>query len=717
MKRTVLNRIVLSLILLLLVHVTSVQAQDSLRMRYGLFGGYSFNMHTADFRALPGVPNCCPLFRNGTGGGLFGGIGYEVPLSSSILFSLRLSYQDQSATLKELEAVRVIANGVGQDGMFEHTVDATVATLGIEPGVRFRLFDNFFLDAGVRGAALSTATYTQKEEIVQPTSTATFLDSLGNDSHSRIRNQSTGDLPDKSSALFHAIGGLSYELSMNARHTMLLVPAVSYTFALNDVVKGLNWKPNSLRAELAVKYSPLKEPPMQVVYDTIYERDTVIKKDRSFTQTNLVLQGRSSQVRSINNGQVVTERTVWKESYVLQVPDPHDITAHLTVAGLDDNNNEESIATLRIEEFLSTNAHPLLGYIFFDKNRSELAARYVSIPPSASASYKLQSLFSLDALGIHHNVLNIIGYRMKQYPNATLTLTGCNSNESEETGNKSLSEARANTIKEYLQSVWQINPSRLKTVIRDLPEKPSNPKSQDGQEENRRVEITSSVPEVLDVFLANDTIRTPNPPQLRFKLATTSSVGVQDWDLQVMQGSQLLKQYQGSGTAPTVIDWDLANNQSAIPHYSEPLQVVLRTHNTKGDLAVDSSTLPTQVLTVEQKKARKAGDVVIDRFNLVLFDFGKADITDAHRRIVNIVNKKIRPESSIDIDGYTDRSGSAAGNARLALSRAQATADALGRKDAKVRGIGEARLLYPNDTPEGRFYCRTVQITVHTPIK
>ncbi|MEI6089253.1 MAG: hypothetical protein WCR42_02265 [bacterium] len=34
-----------------------------------------------------------------------------------------------------------------------------------------------------------------------------------------------------------------------------------------------------------------------------------------------------------------------------------------------------------------------------------------------------------------------------------------------------------------------------------------------------------------------------------------------------------------------------------------------------------------------------------------------------------------------------------------------------------VQGVGEDTLLYNNDVPEGRFYCRTVQIVVKTPIE
>ncbi|MDT8323235.1 MAG: hypothetical protein RRA94_03905 [Bacteroidota bacterium] len=51
-----------------------------------------------------------------------------------------------------------------------------------------------------------------------------------------------------------------------------------------------------------------------------------------------------------------------------------------------------------------------------------------------------------------------------------------------------------------------------------------------------------------------------------------------------------------------------------------------------------------------------------------------------------VVAQAIKPTSSVDITGSTDR-------------------------------IDEAPELYDNDLPEGRFYCRTVAVEVKTPIE
>jgi hypothetical protein len=51
------------------------------------------------------------------------------------------------------------------------------------------------------------------------------------------------------------------------------------------------------------------------------------------------------------------------------------------------------------------------------------------------------------------------------------------------------------------------------------------------------------------------------------------------------------------------------------------------------------------------------------------------------------------------------------------LKRAISANTILNQANSEVLGLGKDILLYNNDIPEGRFYCRTVNITVETPIK
>lgn len=695
----------------------SAQEDDTLRTRYGMFGGYSINQHTADFRALPGVPNCCPQFERGSGGGILAGLLAEFPLSSSILFSLRANYVTHNALLSTREPVRVIVNGTGRDGAFEHKVDATLSSIGLEPGLGIRLFEGMFLTVGARGAMYLAKDYAQEERIIDPADAGTFLDAEGNDSRSRVRNVNAGELPDAASILVQGTAGLGYELKLNSRGTMLLVPEISYAMSFTDVVKDVRWKANGLRAGLALKYSPVPEPPKPVRQDTLIVRDTADERRPGITEPRITLRNREASTSRLEGPDTIVVQTTVHENYLREIPIPPAMTCSITAAGVDDHGTQVPLATLRIEEFLSTIAHPLLNYVFFDPNSRQIASRYTTLAQGQTTTFRPEALYGAGTLTVYYSMLNIIGQRMHKYPNAVLTLTGCNMDFEGEKGNRELSEARAHAVRDYLVNVWGIAGARLRVEAMDLPAKRSNPATPDGQAENRRVEITSSVPEVLDVLVVNDTTRTVTPPIIRLFPVVTSSQGAASWEIAISQAGTVLKRFTGTGTPPQSIDWDLANDQPNIPRFDAPLVISLNAGNPAGENVACRMELPTEVTTVQEKRANRSGDYTIDRFNLILFNVGESGITSTNQRVINLVKSRLKTGSELTIEGFADRTGNAPSNQRLSAKRAEMTATALGRPDATTRGIGESRLLHPNDTPEGRFYCRTVQILVKTPVR
>ncbi len=702
---------------LLCTAAIGAQAQDTLRMRYGLFGNLAFNTHQADFRALPGVPNCCPVFGSGSGTGPSAGALVEFPVASSLLLMLRADYTANGARLSEREPVRVIVNGVGRDGALEHSIDADIATVGLQPELALRLAGGLFLHVGVRGGYVLGATYAQEERIVEPGEAGTFLDSNGADSKSRIRNVHAGDIPNAASLLLHGVAGLTYELPLNARGTWLLAPELRYALALNDVVEGLAWKPSGLRVGLALKYSPAPEPPKPVRADTLYARDTVTRETREVAAPRLTLLNRSASLERIEEPASVLMRVTVTEHYLRELPAPPPMTCTLAVAGVNDEGQVSPIATLRIEEFLSTVAYPLLNYVFFEPGSAEIPARYTRLTADAAPAFRSRELQGNTTLSVYATMLNILGERMRAHPAAVLTLHGCNMDQAEEKGNIELSRKRAESVRDYLTTVWGIAPDRLRLEAGNLPEKRSNPLTPDGQGENRRVEIASTVPDVLDVLLINDTVRTSSPPIVRLMPTLVSAHPVTAWELTVAQRGTVLKRFAGEGAPPANLDWDIANDPAHTPRYSEPLAITFTASNAKGEQTRCEMALPTEAITISQKRQNRVGDYTIDRYNLILFSVGAAVITPANQRIIDLIKRRLEPTSTITAEGFADRSGSPASNQQLSALRAKATAQALGRPDAVVRGIGESRLLFSNDTPEGRYYCRTVQIMVKTPIR
>jgi outer membrane protein OmpA-like peptidoglycan-associated protein len=409
-------------------------------------------------------------------------------------------------------------------------------------------------------------------------------------------------------------------------------------------------------------------------------------------------------------------RTSVHESYLRETPAPPPMTCSLSALGVDDEGAVAPIATLRIEEFLSTIAYPLLGYLFFEPGSSSLPERFTLLSSAGVAGFHSRDMQGSGTLDVYHTMLNIIGERMRKYPAARLSLTGCNMDQAEEKGNLDLSRARAEGVRSYLADVWGIDRSRIDVMATNLPEKHSNPLTADGQAENRRVEISSNMPEILDVLVIDDTTRTSTPPVVRLAPVVVAPSGVASWEVTVTQHGNVLKRFAGTGAPPENLEWDLANDQPHMPRFNEPLAIRLEASSPTGEHVACAMELPTQVTTISQKRENRVGDYTIDRFNLILFSVGEATITPANQRIIDLVKSRLKPRSEVTVEGFADRTGNPASNQRLSAQRAKATAAALGRPDATVRGIGESRLLFDNDIPEGRYYCRTVQITVKTPI-
>ena len=107
---------------------------------------------------------------------------------------------------------------------------------------------------------------------------------------------------------------------------------------------------------------------------------------------------------------------------------------------------------------------------------------------------------------------------------------------------------------------------------------------------------------------------------------------------------------------------------------------------------------------------------MIDRYNLILFDFNSEKLGVRNERIIEIIRPRIAENATVTITGFTDRIGEVAVNQPLSEGRARSAARALGVPLSQAEGRGETGM-YDNDLPEGRFYCRTVTILVETPVE
>jgi outer membrane protein OmpA-like peptidoglycan-associated protein len=122
-------------------------------------------------------------------------------------------------------------------------------------------------------------------------------------------------------------------------------------------------------------------------------------------------------------------------------------------------------------------------------------------------------------------------------------------------------------------------------------------------------------------------------------------------------------------------------------------------------------------LNLKKKKELKIKDKTVDVFRLISFPFNSVQMGKLNDEIVRkYVNPYLTKESKVVATGYTDKLGNSDINQRLSDGRAKSVADGLKAGQVTSLGVGNRRPLYTNDQPEGRFYNRTVEVRVETPV-
>ena len=672
----------LFLLLIFLVYSSAAYAvEDTLRSSYGVFGNFTLNAHIADFNRVPDCPSCSPGYRQGSGTGFTFGILFEHPIDEMYSIAGRLSYYNMSGLLSVIEPTTIIVNGQPAAGEFEHTFDATLNSLGFEPTIRITPVENLYISLGFHIGTLLTKNYSQKEQIVKPSNIGTFLDSNGNDSFSRTRNEFSGELSKAASVYFAPLLGVSYSLPLNQNKSLIAEPELFYVFGISDIVddpsvKG--WIVHSLRVGLALKYSPMPQK------DKIRQRENIEKIDTVYIESeNIAVKQFKKGVEKVEKETLEDDNYITDMSYLSRtdtvlIPKLFSIEASITAVGLTPDLKEVAKPKFIIEEFSTARLQPLLNYVFFDSLSSDINSRYFGLNATGTRGFSVDSLYDLDVINTYRHLLNITGKRMLDFPTAKITLTGCNDGAAEN-NIKSLALARANSVKDYLVNVWKINPERITVKSRNLPDKASTPiNDPEKAQENRRVEIVSDNYEITKPVFASFRLRTTSLPGIRFKPEVNAEAGLKNWEITVTQDGKLLKQFKFDSGRLQNADWIIADDQKSIPVLDKPLDYVLTAVDTKNQSARSKSgTIEIEQITVQKKREQGLIDKQIDNYSLILFDFDKSDVSSANKEIINFIKSRLKTDSKVEITGYTDRTGEAYYNKRLSESRASTVSNEL----------------------------------------
>ncbi|QLH53231.1 MAG: hypothetical protein CH6_0999 [Candidatus Kapaibacterium sp.] len=651
------KQIIALFIFLLLIPVfgTSQNHKPIFPFNIGIWGTYSGTFTSVDLKWYTPTEGLV-----GSAGDNFfsSGIGFggilNYPITENLFITGRIGFNHYSTDLNFF----FFNYSTGTVTVYENVSNLSLSYLEITPGIvfypKFPNLNNLYFLGG-----LEIGSYINKE----------FQNTLTN---------TTSDLPDAKTRFALALGaGYTFQIADN----IYLSPEVSFRL------------------------------PLTKFYDQDYI-STDIQGNQIGTQNE---QMSFSQLRIGLN--LTFSLSPKKETPVVPVG-PSGNVGFKQVLALDNSGNFVPATSIKVQDTRYQEYFPLVPYIFFEQNSSKPAENTQIIGSKAEAgAFEPQNL-PLDALEINKRTLDIVGWRLKNIPNADLTVIGTTDGTNIEKNNKQLPAERANFVKKYLVENWGINEQRINTRTVQFPSKPSTSNVPEGVAENRRAELSSSNPEILaPILIESENQRIAEPGLIQFIPYADVQDSISFWEIDIYQGGNLLKRQNGSGQ-PQTLHWTIKPNELAANNIPVDYTLIVETINGKKYSAKGS--IPTEYISQVKKRTEEQPDLSITKFSLVLFDFDKADVSSADREVINrLVIPNIKFNSTVKIYGYTDKIGDDEYNLKLATRRAEAVKNIIQqkRKDVKIEtyGVGERALLFDNDLPTGRHLSRTVQILIVTP--
>jgi outer membrane protein OmpA-like peptidoglycan-associated protein len=385
---------------------------------------------------------------------------------------------------------------------------------------------------------------------------------------------------------------------------------------------------------------------------------------------------------------------------------------------------------LELQETVVTQTFPLLPYIFFDSASVVVKSRYnprIGVP----ATFDEKAL-PKETMQIYYHILHIVGKRMKANPTATLTITG--TTDGKEWANTDqrqiLAMQRVRSVASFLTGFWGIAQNRIRLATRDTPALASSGRYIEGDEENRRVELSSASPDILAPVVHSQFIEfTPLQEQQFVSVSLEHPEEAESYEgrlegtpTQVVSRPQretrtdTLALTKGTGAPPERLPFGLGRKfATKLLQYGstlDALQCKLDVAQRNGSVIRGETTLPVKTSKNQYE---------ISRLNLIVFDFDRDDMRATNEVLLRrFTQESVKPASQVRITGSTDRLGELKYNQELSESRSKAVQEVMRRVNPRiqfvsVRGTGASTLPFDNETPEGRYYCRTVSIDVQTP--
>jgi outer membrane protein OmpA-like peptidoglycan-associated protein len=668
--------------LLLLVYIFAFSSE------YGFYAGIGYSRLEGDFRQFRALQDSIPFIGSGSTAAFGIGAFWNVPLSNSIFISSSFGLNYSSFPLAAERDLRYGFDSTKVQTKYILFMNAKLQynslKLTVSPNVNFKVFKNFSLVAGFSVGYevlnLQKIRYTE-EDYIKGASISV--------QHQEYETEGKHKFP--ITFLFNV--GIDYQIPRNFFGLFKIGVAPYFSFGFNNVAKdftadatnfGVNLK---FYPEKIKKVKPPKEPllpPLDSLPPTLAEPITLAPE------------------------QVIEEET--SDSVELQF------------VGIKNENGKDVYvpANLIISKTRYEVIVPLLNYVFYEYGSSEIPRRYHLI--NSMNEFDVTRLKGRTILETYYEILNIIGYRLRQNPNAKITLVGCNSDIGEEAKNQQLSQRRAENIAKYLQNVWEIEPERIEIQARNLPAKPSNPKLPEGNSENQRVEILSNDLSILSPIVLLDSACNVAPDYIRVFAKIHSKAA--DWSWSIGSFFRDFAAIEKRMNIP-VDSLDLGTKFLCNRALSLPVADFELTFFSNSDTARNIKRFISLPIVWKETVQDTAA---MEKLVLPYFDFNSSEIKPIQKEFISKFKDKFAKAKRITLIGHTDVIGSPEYNLHLSQERIEAISKLLiesgfignakdhdeysDEKQIVKEPVGAIKQIFDNKLPEGRFFSRTVEILI-----
>jgi len=239
--------------LLLLFYILSLSFSNSFEIENKLNLGIdrSYQWHSSDFRTIDSTPTCCFNIEEGLSNSLGFYLNYKVKVYKDLNIGLGFGIMNLKGKVNAFKDEAISIDGVDFDGRFEYAVEQESTLLNYSILFDYKIIKDLYFNINFAFSNLSNMKYYQYEKLVKPDDRGYFTKDNG--TKSRLNNEFRGN---KSGQSINYLLGASvfYELPLNEKQTLNLVPSIGYSAYFGELIENTKWSFTNLNLSIGVNY-------------------------------------------------------------------------------------------------------------------------------------------------------------------------------------------------------------------------------------------------------------------------------------------------------------------------------------------------------------------------------------------------------------------------------------------------------------------------------